>query len=369
MASTSYIHNFSGLSPRAIPGLYEIDFSQSEQLIEMLSGDTSLVASFFRTAIHGDLSRKSFSLENHHTINSMRAKLEDLRKASAGHEESFKTIEDFYQTYIDSMSKHAIRTQEQLENKLVSEGGVDVVVVKEMLNHIYGLTEKLPTGIQLISETTEVSPLSLEEREKYHQILVRSGFLTSSFPTIESVVYRPGKIVHDILETNPKVNTLLMGCGLRTVCFDLDVCNDPSSPSWGPSASRSKKEQIIAEHNDRAMTLDIDSAIDPHVLANMMDLEMLREIPDCRIKKISDHSNGYLSLTAFDEEEKRGKREAFTEFHRILKPEGRIELIGTIRAEDAKVFEEIGFIVDTENGVLIKQPAPPVSTLDREPIE
>lgn len=65
---------------------------------------------------------------------------------------------------------------------------------------------------------------------------------------------------------------------------------------------------------------------------------------------VFDHSNGYLSLNGAIAR----KKAAFAEYFRILAPGGRIELIGFVSKEHAESFEEIGFKVDSENAVLIK---------------
>ncbi len=346
--------DFSPRSLSGIPGVYQIRFANKDRFLEAVFKQDPLMAGLFQRTISGEFLLRRTDEYLSGGIKGLEDRLAGFVRQSHEHQMDPKVFTETFGVLIEEQKNNREKLLSQITKKLDVDGGYDVVTTKQVVHHILGIEKQLPFGITSPASGEPLVEFSQAERGKYYQIMKDAEFLDSKAPSVVDVVYKPGDVIREILENNPHVDKLLLGCGRGAVSYDSHICNNSTAPQWGLSASGSKKDQIIAEHEDSALTIDIDSESDPHLFSDMFDLEMLKEIPSGRIKRISDHSNGFLSLNGDTPEAVVKKKEAFTEYFRILAPGGRIELIGLVSKEHGEVFEEIGFKVDCENAVLVK---------------
>lgn len=333
--STSNI-DFTMKSHLGYPSAYTIHFGNSDRLLTQLSSEDSLVSKFFQTALNG--------------------KLKGDRLAS-----NFQTFEKATETKYAELERKCkeqgvdfaqfawLREQEELlflnptprfNAELEANNGNDVVTVKRMVNHILGIERQVP---YIIGENGEleatpdiyachadkdnIKTIALEDRQRYFQIMKESGFLESSAESLETFCYTPSTVIKTLLENNPEVDTLLMGCG-KAVLESTYNC--------------AKVESLNAHHLNTALSIDISTLIDPHLVADFKDPKIYEQIPDGRIKNIIDHSNGVLNGIPTEM-----NRQVFEQLHRILQPGGSIVFVHLCN-EEIEFLQEIGFVIEED---------------------
>lgn len=320
----NYVLGFSPTCTLTMPSVYQLHLDKASAFIERLGESTSKdLKTFLQDAIKGEaqlqelICKKNYTLIN--TLTAILEKLEPNDERRKIYEETLGKINTSIQNSLTSCRK-----------KIDANQGMDVTLIKQLVNQILGL-EEIGSRFKPMLEN-----LTQQDRNQYFQWMKESQFLESSFSNLNEIRYDPGHIIQLLLKKYSQIDIILLGCGKNSVCFPSD-CND--------------RKNLAVQHNEKALAIDIDSSTEPHVLADIFNESFWEKIPDQRITCVSNHMNGTYIL---NESEAKVKT-ILSHIYRVLKFGGCLQCHFEINNAQENLLKMAGFSVDNSNGIAYKK--------------
>jgi len=272
-----YAQEVSSLSVKSV---YSVDFGKIQDVYVEIARKEDPCASKFKEALKGE------SLQRHHkTLVFMRNIAQQL-----GGPNPFGPHQDGIIFRIEAQFDCFSQMQEK----------GDPYKVKEAVDVVLG-----------IGSTFEMSSA---DKQTYFDLLTRVGFLKTPFSSPFCVRYNPGTAAQKILQTDPSITRLILGCG-RNVNYH---------PSCG------------FEQHENALFIDQSSHIAPDVLTDMHRVNFWKKIPTARFIAVLDHTNGSFVF---------GQARTIKEIYRVLAMGGSFSLAHPFTdefpPEDAPLYQQL----------------------------
>ena len=237
-------------------------------------------------------------------------------------EENLKLVQGFHENpkwaYTEEEKAAFYNTFKELEQTMLDgfkDPQTQSIVLAAQKSGLRQFTGKV---LGMTNEWTnyEVSDFSTKDKEVAFQLLKESGALKTKIEKVEGFVYNPAEEITDFLINHPETDTIVLGCGhfipkdySSTLCAETPIHLLANFEGGGchmcPHPTHHKGE----------LTLDLETAQNPDIVADATDLKIWNAIPQGRLARIVDDSI----------EDILSKNEALMDLlKRTLKPGGEI---------------------------------------------